>query len=105
MQQFARDRDKLDFFLTYADNNAVTFFAKQGFTTEVTSRRDRVSSRSQNMFCTAPTALCSTVLLLKLHICIFGSIHCWCSSQQKFEGSDNNNILLLGELSIYSSSV
>lgn len=37
-------KDMLDFFLTYADNNAVTFFAKQGFTTEVTSRREQVGS-------------------------------------------------------------
>ena len=32
----------MTFFLTYADNNAVTFFAKQGFTTEVTRPREQV---------------------------------------------------------------
>ena len=50
VQQLARDRDKLDFFLTYADNNAVTFFAKQGFTTEVTNRRERVSFDSGTFY-------------------------------------------------------
>jgi hypothetical protein len=42
LQQCAKERDNLSFFLTYADNNAVTFFAKQGFTTEVTYSRDQV---------------------------------------------------------------
>ncbi|KAF8066203.1 GCN5 [Scenedesmus sp. PABB004] len=36
----ARDVDGLHFFLTYADNNAVGYFAKQGFTREITLRRE-----------------------------------------------------------------
>ena len=46
LQQFAKERDSLSYFLTYADNNAVTFFAKQGFTTEVTYSKDQVSTAS-----------------------------------------------------------
>jgi len=42
LQQFAKEKDNLSYFLTYADNNAVTFFAKQGFTTEVTYSKDQV---------------------------------------------------------------
>lgn len=41
IQELAKQHDKLTFFLTYADNNAVTFFAKQGFTTEVTRPREQ----------------------------------------------------------------
>ena len=41
-QMFARKRDHLTHFLTYADNNAVGYFAKQGFTKEITLDRDRV---------------------------------------------------------------
>jgi histone acetyltransferase len=32
-------------FLTYADNNAVGYFAKQGFTKEITLEKDRVSQQ------------------------------------------------------------
>ena len=39
---YARERDHLTHFLTYADNNAVGYFAKQGFTKEITLDRDRV---------------------------------------------------------------
>jgi histone acetyltransferase len=31
-KEFARTKDGLTHFLTYADNNAVGYFAKQGFT-------------------------------------------------------------------------
>ena len=41
--------DSLECFLTYADNNAVGYFAKQGFTKEITFSGDRVR---------APHALC-----------------------------------------------
>ena len=41
-QMYARERDHLTHFLTYADNNAVGYFAKQGFTKEITLDRDRV---------------------------------------------------------------
>ncbi len=34
-KEFARTRDRLTHFLTYADNNAVGYFEKQGFTKEV----------------------------------------------------------------------
>ncbi|KAF6263907.1 histone acetyltransferase [Scenedesmus sp. NREL 46B-D3] len=37
----ARDRDHISYFLTYADNNAVGYFKKQGFTREITLPRDR----------------------------------------------------------------
>jgi histone acetyltransferase len=39
----ARDRDGLGALLTYADNNAVGYFAKQGFTKEISLPRERVS--------------------------------------------------------------
>ena len=42
MQTYARERDNLTHFLTYADNNAVGYFAKQGFTKEITLERERV---------------------------------------------------------------
>mgnify|MGYP002628747738 CR=1 FL=1 len=38
---FATSRDNLSYFLTYADNNAVGYFAKQGFTKKVTAPRSR----------------------------------------------------------------
>ena len=38
---FAAARDNLSYFLTYADNNAVGYFAKQGFTKKVTAPRSR----------------------------------------------------------------
>ncbi|EFJ53092.1 histone acetyltransferase [Volvox carteri f. nagariensis] len=40
-KEFARTMDKLTHFLTYADNNAVGYFEKQGFTREVTLERER----------------------------------------------------------------
>ena len=46
LQMYARERDHLTHFLTYADNNAVGYFAKQGFTKEITLDRDRVISFS-----------------------------------------------------------
>jgi histone acetyltransferase len=39
---YARERDHLTHFLTYADNNAVGYFAKQGFTKEISLDRERV---------------------------------------------------------------
>ena len=44
LQTYARERDHLTHFLTYADNNAVGYFAKQGFTKEITLERKRVRS-------------------------------------------------------------
>ncbi|KAK4492498.1 hypothetical protein RD792_003307 [Penstemon davidsonii] len=41
LKQHARDVDGLTHFLTYADNNAVGYFAKQGFTKEIYLERDR----------------------------------------------------------------
>eukprot|EP00878_Enallax_costatus_P006283 GHUV01006587.1.p1 GENE.GHUV01006587.1~~GHUV01006587.1.p1 ORF type:complete len:451 (+),score=121.80 GHUV01006587.1:320-1672(+) len=38
---FARDKDNITHFLTYADNNAVGYFTKQGFTREITLPRER----------------------------------------------------------------
>ncbi len=38
--------DSLECFLTYADNNAVGYFAKQGFTKEITFSGDRVRASS-----------------------------------------------------------
>lgn len=40
-KEFARVKDKLTHFLTYADNNAVGYFSKQGFTKEVTLEKER----------------------------------------------------------------
>lgn len=40
-KEHARTRDGLSHFLTYADNNAVGYFAKQGFTKEVSLPRER----------------------------------------------------------------
>ncbi|GAB2292311.1 DeSI-like protein hag1 [Dionaea muscipula] len=41
LKQYARDSDGLTHFLTYADNNAVGYFIKQGFTKEITLEKDR----------------------------------------------------------------
>ncbi|KAL9261128.1 Histone acetyltransferase GCN5-like protein [Drosera capensis] len=41
LKQYARDNDGLTHFLTYADNNAVGYFIKQGFTKEITLEKDR----------------------------------------------------------------
>ena len=40
-QEYAVTRDHLTHFLTYADNNAVGYFSKQGFTKEITLAKDR----------------------------------------------------------------
>jgi hypothetical protein len=42
MQVYARDHDRMFGFLTYADNNAVGYFTKQGFTKEITMPKERV---------------------------------------------------------------
>ncbi len=44
MQEYAKTQDQLTHFLTYADNNAVGYFAKQGFTKEITLDKEWVSS-------------------------------------------------------------
>ncbi|CAL9037391.1 unnamed protein product [Musa banksii] len=41
LKQHARDVDGLAYFLTYADNNAVGYFVKQGFTKEITLEKER----------------------------------------------------------------
>ncbi|KAL5561805.1 hypothetical protein UlMin_031552 [Ulmus minor] len=41
LKQYARDLDGLTHFLTYADNNAVGYFIKQGFTKEIHLEKDR----------------------------------------------------------------
>ncbi|KAB2602006.1 histone acetyltransferase GCN5 [Pyrus ussuriensis x Pyrus communis] len=41
LKQHARDEDGLTHFLTYADNNAVGYFIKQGFTKEIHLEKDR----------------------------------------------------------------
>lgn len=41
LKQHARDVDGLTHFLTYADNNAVGYFIKQGFTKEINLEKDR----------------------------------------------------------------
>ncbi|XP_019457044.1 PREDICTED: histone acetyltransferase GCN5-like isoform X1 [Lupinus angustifolius] len=41
LKQYARDLDGLTHFLTYADNNAVGYFVKQGFTKEIHLDKDR----------------------------------------------------------------
>jgi len=43
-QEYAKTQDQLTHFLTYADNNAVGYFAKQGFTKEITLDKEWVSS-------------------------------------------------------------
>lgn len=40
-KQYARDKDACEYFLTYADNNAVGYFSKQGFTKGITMPRER----------------------------------------------------------------
>lgn len=42
LQEYARAYDKISYFLTYADNNAVGYFAKQGFTKEITLEKEKV---------------------------------------------------------------
>ena len=48
MQEAAKVHDGLEYFLTYADNNAVGYFEKQGFTKEVTMDRERVRTPSNS---------------------------------------------------------
>ena len=42
MQELARSKDGLEYFLTYADNAAVGYFEKQGFSTEVMQPKELV---------------------------------------------------------------
>ena len=44
LQEYAKVHDRLACFLTYADNNAVGYFTKQGFSTKITLPSDRVNS-------------------------------------------------------------
>lgn len=41
-KEYARTRDRLLYFLTYADNNAVGYFQKQGFVKEISFDREKV---------------------------------------------------------------
>lgn len=41
--------DNMECFLTYADNNAVGYFAKQGFTKEISFDRERVNPHSSSI--------------------------------------------------------
>ena len=43
LQEYAKNQDQLTHFLTYADNNAVGYFSKQGFTKEITLDKEWVS--------------------------------------------------------------
>ena len=45
LQEYAVRNDNMECFLTYADNNAVGYFAKQGFTKEITFDRERVKPK------------------------------------------------------------
>lgn len=54
MQEYAKTQDQLTHFLTYADNNAVGYFSKQGFTKEITLDKEWVSS--------APSLLCAVCI-------------------------------------------
>jgi histone acetyltransferase len=40
-QEFSRERHSTTHFLTYADNNAVGYFVKQGFSKEIMLERER----------------------------------------------------------------
>lgn len=40
-KRHARDRDDCQFFVTYADNNAVGYFSKQGFSKTISMDRER----------------------------------------------------------------
>ena len=63
LQTYARERDHLTHFLTYADNNAVGYFAKQGFTKEITLERERVrSSPSAEALGAVSTSLVQQIL-------------------------------------------
>ena len=42
LQEYAKNQDQLTHFLTYADNNAVGYFSKQGFTKEITLDKEWV---------------------------------------------------------------
>ena len=65
LQEFAKTRDRLAAFLTYADNAAVGYFKKQGFTAAITLPRERVCCFC--IFSTArrrmPTLACCMALL------------------------------------------
>lgn len=81
LQEYAKTQDHLTHFLTYADNNAVGYFAKQGFTKEITLDKEyvspphrmrpipmlqnfKVAGRALNSVCFSPIGL----LLSKDHI-------------------------------------
>lgn len=51
LQEYARAQDHLTHFLTYADNNAVGYFAKQGFTKQITLDKERVSLNPLESLC------------------------------------------------------
>ena len=57
LQEYAKNQDQLTHFLTYADNNAVGYFSKQGFTKEITLDKERVSLVSCAYICVASSYL------------------------------------------------
>ncbi len=62
--------DGLEFFLTYADNNAVGYFEKQGFTKEVTMDRERARARARRR----PPRVCTTPVRNTEHtLCVLAS--------------------------------
>ncbi len=68
-QEYAKKKDNLEYFLTYADNNAVGYFTKQGFTKDITMPRDRVG-------CVVCACVCLSVC-----VCLFMYVYmyvCMC---------------------------
>ena len=57
-QEYAKTQDQLTHFLTYADNNAVGYFAKQGFTKEITLEQEWVSAPGSSTYHPAPPCQC-----------------------------------------------
>ncbi len=67
MQEAAKVQDGLEYFLTYADNAAVGYFEKQGFTREVTMPRERVRPRPESgcWLSAAPSLAACAVTVLR----------------------------------------
>ena len=82
-QEFAKTQDRLAAFLTYADNAAVGYFKKQGFTAAITLPRERV--RPPCISRTAGRRLPAFACMLKSH-CWWGFAICDHRDAEEYTG-------------------
>ena len=86
-KEYARTRDNITHFLTFADNNAVPYFIKQGFTREITLSRKRDLDRWSSAT-VLKASVCFEILGIitrcSQHVCLSIIAVCWISWRASF---------------------